>query len=497
MNQYESIRTGYRVYGQSISELSRLTGHSRNTIKKAIRGEPWGYKERGRQPFPSLGSYIAIIDNWLKSDKDKPKKQRHTAHRVYNRLVSEQGYKGSESAVRRYVRLAKLTLGLEPGSAFIPCNPEAGREAEVDWGVATAIVAGEETRLKFFCMRSKYSGKHFVRFYPCERQQAFLDAHIHGFSFYHGIFPTIIYDNLTTAVQKVMRGRDRVEQEGFGKFKAYYSFEARFCNPDSGHEKGGVEGLVGFARRNYMVPVPEAASLEELNEKVLRQCIAHGDHKMAGRDRSVNELFEEEKTHLLPLPPIPFNNVQPSNSRVDKYATVIVDKNRYSVPTRYAGFKVRVLLHAGTVEIFTGTKKLAEHERLYGNNKWSLNPDHYLELIRERPLAFNSARPIQQWRESWPLSLHLLLERFCRAQGETKGIKDFVTVLLFYRDYKADDVVAAVDLALEKNISTSDGVQHILAYTSGTPTTTIAPLTSWPTLPPPDLAVYAQLGGVR
>ena len=497
MNQYEAIRTGYRVYGQSISELSRLTGHSRNTIKKAIRGEPWGYKERGNQPFPALGRYISVIDRWLENDKNQPKKQRHTAHRVYSRLVSEHGYKGSESTVRRYVRLAKLTLGLDPGPAFIPCNPEAGHEAEVDWGMATAIVAGEETRLKFFCMRSKYSGKHFVRFYPCERQQAFLDAHIHAFSFYNGVFSTLIYDNLTTAVQKVLRGRDRIEQDGFSKFRAYHSFEARFCNPDSGHEKGGVEGLVGFARRNYMVPVPEAASLEELNEKVLRQCIAHGEHKMAGRDRSVNELFEEEKAHLLPLPPIAFNNVQPSSSRADKYATVIVDKNRYSVPTRYTGFKVRVLLHAGKVEIFTGTKKLAEHERLYGNNKWSLNPDHYLELIRERPLAFNSARPIQQWRESWPRSLHLLLERFCRAQGETKGIKDFVTVLMFYRDYKAGEVEAAVELAIEKNISTSDGVRHILAYTGGTPTTTIAPLASWPTLPPPDLAVYAELGGVR
>lgn len=497
MNQYEAIRTGYRVYGQNISELSRLTGHSRNTIKKAIRGEPWGYKERGHQPFPALDDYMAIIDSWLRSDKDKPKKQRHTAHRIHNRLVNEHGYKGSESTVRRYVRLAKLTLGIEAPRAFIPCNPEAGHEAEVDWGMATAIISGEETRLKFFCMRSKYSGKHFVRFYPCERQQAFLDAHIHAFSFYNGIFPILIYDNLTTAVQKVLHGRDRIEQEGFSKFKAYYSFEARFCNPDSGHEKGGVEGLVGFARRNYMVPVPEAASLEELNEKVLRQCIAYGDHKMAGRDRSVNELYEEEKSHLLALPEIAFNNVQPSSSRADKYATVIVDKNRYSVPTRYTGFRVKVLLYADRVEIFNGTKKLTTHERLYGNNKWSLRPDHYLELIQQRPLAFNSARPIQQWRELWPKSLHLLLERFCRTQGETKGIKDFINVLMFYRDYKADEIEAAVDLAIEKSISTSDGVHHILVYTGSATNTPIAPLSSWPTLPPPDLAVYAQLGGVR
>ena len=112
-------------------------------------------------------------------------------------------------------------------------------------------------------------------------------------------------------------------------------------------------------------------------------------------------------------------------------------------------------------------KKLTTHERLYGNNKWSLKPDHYLELIQQRPLAFNSARPIQQWRKNWPQSLHLLLERFCRSQGETNGIKDFITVLMFYRDYKAGEIEAAVELALENSISTSDGVHHVLAYTGG------------------------------
>ena len=496
MNQYELIRTGHRVYGQNISELARLTGHSRNTIKKALRGEAWGYKERSHQPFPALNNYLVIVDSWLKSDKDKPKKQRHTAHRVYNRLVDEHGYKGGESTVRRYVRLAKMTFGIDTPRAFIPCSPKAGQEAEVDWGMATAIIAGEEHRLKFFCMRSKYSGKHFVRFYLCERQQAFLDAHIHAFSFYGGIFPVLIYDNLTTAVRKILHGKDRIEQKGFSKFKAYYSYEARFCNPDSGNEKGGVEGLVGFARRNYMVPIPEAASLEELNEKILRQCVAYGNHKMAGRDRSVCELYEEEKEHLLALPETVYNNLQTSGGRADKYATVIVDKNRYSVPSRYAGFRVKVLLYADRVEIFTGTKKLSTHERMYGNNKWSLKPDHYLELIQQRPLAFNSARPIQQWRKNWPQSLELLLERFCRDQGETKGIKDFITVLMFYRDYEAGEIEAAVELAIDNNLSTSDGVHHVLAYT-GDVNATIAPLASWPTLPPPDLAVYAQLGGVQ
>ena len=473
-----------------------MTGHSRNTIKKAIRGEPWGYQERVHQPFPVLDKYLTVIDGWLMGDKDKPRKQRHTARRIYNRLVEEHGYKGSEPTVRRYVRFAKLSLGIGTSCAFIPCDPEAGHEGEVDWGTATAILAGEEIRLKFFCMRSKYSGKHFVRFYFCERQQAFFDAHIHAFSFFGGIFPVVIYDNLSTAVEKVLRGRDRIEQEGFGKFRAYYSFDARFCNPDSGHEKGGVEGLVGFARRNYMVPFPEAASLEELNEKVLRQCVSYGSHKIAGRDRTVNELYEQEKAHLLSLPEAAFSNVQTSSGRADKYATVIVDKNRYSVPSRYAGFRVTVLRHADRVEIFIGAKRVAAHERSYGNNKWILTPDHYLELLEQRPMAFNSARPIRQWRKSWPQSLNTLLERFCRAQGETKGIKDFIAVLMFYRDYAAGEIEAAVELAIENNISGSDGVRHLLVYAGGADTT-IAPLASWPSLPPPDIAVYGQLGGVQ
>ena len=496
VDEYAVIRTCHRVYGQNISELARMTGRTRNTIKKALRGEPWGYKERKHQPFPALGGHIGTIDTWLKGDRDRPKKQRHTARRIYIRLADECGYKGSESAVRRYVRLAKMAFGLDTPCAFIPCNPEAGHEAEVDWGTATAIIAGEELRLKFFCMRSKYSGKHFVRFYPCERQQAFLDAHIHAFSFFGGVFPTLIYDNLTTAVQKVLRGRDRIEQEGFRKFQAYYSFKARFCNPDSGHEKGGVEGLVGYARRNYMVPIPEAGSLEELNERVLRQCVSYGEYTSAGRDRSVNALYEEEKEHLVALPGVTFDNIQISGGRADKYATVIVDKNRYSVPNGYAGFKVKVLLYADRVEIFTGTRKLATHGRLFGNNKWSLKPEHYLELIQQRPMAFNSARPIQQWRQNWPQSLHLLLERFCRSQGETNGIKDFINVLMLYKDYAAGEIEAAVELAIDNGISTSAGVYHILTYTGDTDKA-IAPLASWPTLPPPDLAVYGQLGGVQ
>jgi len=494
MDQYEYVRIAYRVYGKNISEISRETGHSRNTVKKAIREESWGYKERKHQPFPVLEPYLKIIDDWLKNDKKEPKKQRHTARRIFNRLVKEHDYKGGESTVRRYVKMAKITLGIDVPKAFIPCDPEAGYEAEVDWGSAKAIISGKEVRLKFFCMRSKYSGKHFVRFYLCERQQAFFDAHIHAINFFGGIFPVLIYDNLTTAVQKVLKGKNRLEQEEFTKFKAYYNFESRFCNPNSGHEKGGVEGLVRFARRNYMVPIPEANNLEELNDKILKQCLIYGNHKIAGREYKVEELYEQEKQHLISLPLAPFSNIQTCDSRVDKYSTAIIDHNRYSVPWKYTGYKVKVLLRVNTIEIFHGNKKIAIHERLFNSNRWSLVPDHYLELIQQRPMAFESARPIRQWRPQWPECLNLLLQCFCKAQGKTKGIKDFISVLMLYRDYSAVDVETAVELALENMVNTSDGVQHILIYTDEILPTT-KPLENWSSFSPPDIAVYNQLGG--
>ena len=496
MDQYEMIRTCYRVYGKSISEIARQTGHSRNTIKKAIRGEPWGYSTRDHQPFPVLDKYLPFITEWLVSDQDRPKNQRHTARRIYNRLVEEQGYSGGESTVRRYVRFARMDLGLAASCAFIPGDPEAGFEAEVDWGTATVILAGESIRVKFFCMRSKYSGKHFVRCYPCERQQVFFDAHIHAFSFFGGVFPVLIYDNLTTAIYQVLCGRHRIEQESFSKFRAYHNFESRFCNLASGNEKGGVEGLIGFARRNYMVPIPEAASLEELNAKILARCVSYGSHKIDGRDRTVHALYEEEKSRLLALPESIFSNIRTSVGRVDKYATVRVDKNRYSVPSRYAGFCVKTIWHANRVEIYAGSKRIASHARSYGNNKWILDPDHYLDLIKERPMAFNSARPIRQWRASWPEALNTLLSRFCQAQGETKGIKDFINVLMLYREYSSQAIERAVLQAVEKHISGSEGVRHLLVYAANT-RPVIAPLESWPTLSPPDITVYGQLGGVQ
>jgi transposase len=494
MEQYSFIRTAHRVYGKSIRQISRETGHSRKTIKKILCQEPYGYSCRQRQPYPVLEPYLPIIDRWLEEDKSRPKKQRHTARRIYHRLVREHGFTGCESNVRHYVRGAKVRLGLNVAKAFIPLDPEVGREAEVDWGTALAIIGGKPTTVKFFGMRSRYSAKHFVRGYPCERQQAFLDAHLHAFAFFGGIFPTLVYDNLTTAVRQVLRGRGRVEQEEFTKFHAYYNFTPRFCNPAAAHEKGGIEGLVGYVKRNYFVPVPEADSFEALNQQLLAECLAYGDHRLQGREQTVNEFFREEQADLLPLPAMPFTVTQISTGKVDPYATVRVDKNRYSVPSRYVGFRVQVQMEVDRVDLFHAGKRLATHPRAFGNNKWQLNPDHYLELIQQRPGAFREARPMRQWRQNWPPALERLLVRFQESQGETAGIKDFINVLLLYREHSAEAIQVAVELALENHLSSSQGVKHLLLQGQAGPE--FASLQQWPATMIPDLSSYAQLGVV-
>ena len=247
-----------------------------------VSGKPGAVQEK-EPACPVMDPVARIVDAWLQADRDQPVKQRHTAHRVWQRLVEEHEFTGAEPTVRRWVRERKTRLGWNQTGAVVPLDPEHAREAEVDWGTAWVRMNGQDRQVKLFCMRSRYSGKAFVRAYPWERQEMFLDGHIRGFDWYGGVFPTLVFDNLKTAVKQILRGKGRVEQTRFTAFRAHYTFEARFCNPARGQEKGGVEGLVGFARRNFLVPVPEVTDFDELNAQLLERCGADDQRRIGGR----------------------------------------------------------------------------------------------------------------------------------------------------------------------------------------------------------------------
>ena len=292
----------------------------------------------------------------------------------------------------------------------------------------------------------------------------FFDGVILAFAFFGGVFVVIVFDNIKTAVRTVLRGKNRIEQDQFVKFRSYYTFEARFCNPASGREKGGVEGLVGYARRNFLVPLPEVADFEELNRLLAERCLAHGNGIIAGREdrRTVDERHEEERSRLLPLPPKPFENIKPVQVQISRYQTAMVDRNRYSVPSAHVGHKVWAHMDCDRIRIYADDKEIADHPRLFGNSKWQIDPQHYLELIAERIQAFESARAIRQWRPSWPEAYETMLSILRDRLGDNKGTRDFVRILQLHKDYPSEEVGRAVEQALDYSSYSHDAVKHLL-----------------------------------
>lgn len=469
MDQYEMIRTAHRKYGKGIRKLAREFGHHRKTIRKILAGEEPRYRRERGVGNPVMDSVAGMLQKWLEEDLESPKKQRHTARRIYTRLAEEHGFSGAESTVRRWVRQCKADLGYRREAAVIPLSPEVAREAEVDWGQAWVVMNGEKREVKLFCMRSRYSGKIFVRAYAWERQEMFFDGHLAAFPYFGGVFPVLVYDNLTVAVQAVLRGKRRREQERFVSFRSYYTFEARYCNPGKGNEKGGVEGGVGYARRNFLVPLPKVESFEELNRFLLERCVEHSGKRLESREdrRTIEERHEEERGRLLPLPGNPFENLKLVPVRISRYQTAQVDRNRYSVPTAYVGRRLWAHVGCWTVSLYDGNRKIAEHLRVFGNSKWQIDPLHYLGLIGERVGAFDSARAICQWRPSWPGCYEEMLNKLVARQGDNRGKREFVRILQLHQDYPAGAVEEAVGETVACGAFNYDAVKQVLRMKEG------------------------------
>lgn len=504
MDQYEFIRVAHRRYGKSIRQIARETGHSRVTVRKALSGQQPEYRMKKPRRAPVMDAYRWVIDAWIKGDEDRPRKQRHTAKRIYDRLVDEYDFKGSDTTVRHFVRKRKSELGMGRIEAMVPLSPDRPGEAEVDWGEALVDMDGVMKKVYLFCMRPRQSGKPFVRAYPKQSQEMFFDAHIHAFAYYGGVFPEIIYDNLKAVVAKVLRGQKREEQYRFKLFKAHYSFKARYCNVARGNEKGGVEGLVKTARRNLLVPIPEVADFEALNQLLLEGCERMSERVLSGREeeRPIEALFEEEKPVLIPLPSEPFVADKQVTAKVDKYQTVRVEGVRYSVPTRYVGLRVAVAVGCAMVVVSWGMQVIARHKRCFTSGRWTLNPLHYLELLHHKIGALEHARPLREWRERWPESHNRLWARMRHRQGERNGSRAFLEVLMLYRSYSRQDMEAAVAEAESLGLSDVAGIRALLhERRPATPLQSLAeerlPLQCQRRHEPPDTAKYDRLTGGR
>ncbi len=496
VDERERIRRAYFLEGKSIRQIAREMKHSRTTVKNAIDlAEEKTYTIQESREAPVLGPYKARIDELLAENERLPRKQRYTGYKIFEDIY-HRGYRGSESGVRRYI--GSRQQGTKKRQVYMPLAFDEGMDGQVDWGEAQAIIAGVELTVQLFVMRLCYSRKLFVRAFPTQRQEAFFEGHIHAFYHFQGIPHRLSYDNLKVAVQFILRKGGRQEQKAFVAFRSHHLFESHYCTPGQGHEKGRVEDGVGFSRRRFMVPVPRVDSFEELNDHLLRACVADDQRRVDRQPMSVGEAWRREKPYLLPLPDHEYKYYVAKPVVLNGYSQVEFETNRYSVPTDQAYRNLVLRAYPFRVDIAHMNNVIASHPRCYGQEQDVLDPLHYLSLLEQRPGAFEHAKPIRRWRKEWPPAYEHLLRRL-QADKNGQGVREFVRVLELHKEHPPNLVARAIEQALEYGCAHADGVRLCLHQLLEPEMR--RPEMSWTEPPPwasvgeqaPDLACYDRL----
>lgn len=464
MELFEQIRREYEHGAGTIKGVARKLGVHRRMVREAIANAIPPVKKRPERERPRLGPAREFIDGVLETDRKAPRKQRHTAHRIWVRLRKERPeIEVAECTVRRYVRQRKREMGLKGGETFVPQSYRWGHEAQVDWYEAWADLGGERQKLFVFCMRSMASGGAFHKVYPHTTQQAFLEAHELAFQYFGGTFELLRYDNLSSAVKKILRGQRREENERFIAFRSHWGFESDFCNPGRGNEKGGVEGEQGYFRRNYLVPLPEARDLEHLNELLREGSKEEEQRVIAGRAQSIGAALAIEREHLRSLAGEGFDLAAVSFPIVNSSGTVNVLTNFYSAPLT-PGTKVEAKAYAAYVEIWREGRCVARHERCFSRQQKVLNLEHYLDVLAKKPGALAGSMPLEQWRAQgrWPESFDRFWENLQQRRGRQDGTRAMIDVLLLGRQHGYDPMRRAIEQALTLGGSDVAVIRYLL-----------------------------------
>jgi hypothetical protein len=361
------------------------------------------------------------------------------------------------------VERRKHALGLIRRETFVPQSYEWGGEAQCDWYEAYAELGGEQIKLQVFSMRSMASGAAFHRAYLRATQQAFLEAHQQAFHYFGGVFRRLRYDNLSSAVKKILRGYQREQTARFIAFRSHWQYQADFCTPGEGHEKGGVEGEVGYFRRNHWVPVPTARDLAELNRRLMEDCRRDESRVLAGRMESVGARLLIEQEYLLALSAEDFDLAEVSFPRVDQAGCAKVRTNFYSVPLK-PGTVVEARLYSSVVEFWHEGARMAQHERSYSRLQQILDLEHYLEVLEHKPGALRGSKPLAEWRAQgrWPRSYDHIWELMTARLGRQSGTRAMITLLRMGREFGYAKLEAAVSQALELGCADVAAIRHLL-----------------------------------
>ena len=461
--------------------------HSYWTIRSALDdAEPRQYRQSGEKAAPVLGPYKGRIEELLSESEKQPRKQRYTSHKIYEKLW-EEGYRGSESGLRRYVSEERKQRRRPP--VFLPLSFEPGIDAQVDWGEARAIIGGEEAQVQMFVLRLCYSRKIFVMAFASQKQESFFTGHVAAFGHIGGVPSRITYDNLKTAVKRVLEGRKRQEQKAFVAFRSYYLYESRFCTPGAGNEKGQVEDGVGYARRNFMTPLLKAESYADLNQQLQQACEEDDARRIDRQPQTIGEMWRAEQTQLRALP-ADYECCSRHEVTLNRYSQVVFETNRYSVPVDRAQKKLILKAYPFHVEIISQREWITRHDRCYEREQDILDPLHYLPLLAERPGAFEHATPMRQWRATWPAVYQTLLDHLrTKAEGnsaqqkESRAIRALIQILMLHREHPADLVEQAITEAFAEGIAHLEGITFCLnRLLDPTPTVTALELANHPEL---------------
>ena len=393
---YSQIRLLY-TDGESQRSISKRLGISRQTVKKYCEGgtHPDVRKSYSRTSDVITSEIKTFMMDCFKHDKEENlTKQKHSAKRIYDRLVSEKGFSGSYSAVREAVRRLRAEQ-IIPVQADMPLEYDQGDAIQIDWGEATVYIDSKRTKINFFCGRLCYSCDIFVQAYYSQNLESFLEAQQHMLDYFKGVPKRLIFDNAKVAVREGF-GLHAKATDGYKSFAAHYAFKTDFCNIASGNEKGLVENLVGYARRNFLVPVPHVASLGELNQHLIKCCLDYRNkHNVQSRTQSVLTAYEEEWYYLKQIPQYRFDTSRTASPIVSDYSTVRFDKNNYSVPIRCLRKTVTVKGYANEVCIFYEGEVIATYDRIYGSNRTEYRLEHYIDLLERKPRCVFQAKPVR------------------------------------------------------------------------------------------------------
>jgi transposase len=452
MEWWSRIRRKVLVDGVPKRQILREEGIHYKTLQKILEhSEPPGYIRKQPSTKPVIGPHLDTIQRIIKEDRQRPKKQRHTAKRIFERLRDENGYQGGYTQVRTTVR----EYCKQSKEVYMPLVHRPG-EAQMDFGYALAKIGGVLCKVVLFVFALPFSDAVFVQAFERISTEVFWEGHNRAFEFLGGVPWRISYDNERIMVAQVLGAHKHKPTHGFLQLQSHYLFDEHFCNVRRANEKGVVEGLVKYTRLNYMVPVPEVQSIEELNHMLTERCRNELKRKLRGKSASKAELLEQERSSFLALPPIPFDACRKVSTTASSLSLVRFDSNDYSVPVRYGHRPVVVKGYVDRVEVFFKDEKIASHKRLWSKENISFDPVHYLALLERKPGALEHGLPLADW--------HLpecfgVLKRRLETEQQGEGTREYIKVLRLLEKH----TLGAVTRAIEKGLSVNGLSRDVIA----------------------------------